>query len=90
MLGPVFFFSAYGLNIIFKHSQEHGNAKGLSRLPLPSGQSMVVDDRVIIFNVGHIQALPFTFQDIKLVTKHDPTLSNTIDYKDGMNKGSSK
>ena len=70
----------YDYGISFKHSKEHGNADGLSRLPLPSSQPTVGKEGVTIFNEDQIQALPLTFQDIKSAMKCDGTLSRVLDY----------
>ena len=51
----------------------------MSRLPLPTGQPTAADDRVTVFNIGQIQALPLTFKDIKIATKRDATLSKILD-----------
>ena len=56
------------------------NADWLLRPPLPSNEPMVAEEGVTIFNVAQIQVLPLTFQDIKLATKHDATLSRVLDY----------
>ena len=56
------------------------NADGLSRLPLSSSQPTVDEEGITIFNVGQIQALPVIFQNIKLATKCDATLSRVLDY----------
>ena len=71
--------SAYSYDISYKSTQEHSNADGLSRLPLPSNQSSP-DDGITIFNMGQIQALPVTFQDIQEATKRDSTLSRVMEY----------
>ena len=71
--------SAYDYKINFKHSKEHGNTDGLSRLPPPSNEPTVVKEGVTIFNVGQLQALPLTFQDIKLAAKRHATLSRVLD-----------
>ena len=55
------------------------NANGLARLPLLLSQPTVGEEGVTIFNVDQLQALPPTFQDIKLGTKRDATLSRVLD-----------
>ena len=72
-------FRIYDYSIEYKRSREHGNADGLSRLPLPTGQPTAADDGVTVFNVGQIQALPLTFKDIKVGTKRDATLSKVLE-----------
>ena len=52
----------------------------LSRLPLASSQATVGEMGITIFDMGQIQALPFTLQDIKLATKRNATLSRVLDY----------
>ena len=65
--------SAYDYNIRYKCTTEHGNADGLLRLPLPPLQT------VTTFNIGQVQALPVTFQDIRS-TRCDPTLCKVYRY----------
>ena len=72
--------SAYDYDINFKHSKEHGNADVLLRLPLPSIERTVGKEGFTMFNVGQKEALPLTFQDIKLGTKRDATSSTVLDY----------
>ena len=76
----VVLLSAYDYDIKYKHSKDHGNADGLSRLALPSNESTVGEEGVTIFNVAQIQVLQLTFQDIKLATKRDAILSRVLDY----------
>ena len=72
--------SAYDYVICYKSTREHSNADGLSRLPLQADCSSPSNDGVTVFNVGQVQALPVTFQDIKNATRRDPVLSKVIDY----------
>ena len=58
--------SAYDY-IVFKPTQAHCNADGLSRLPLPDEAPLISED-VAIYNVAQIHALPITFQAIKTAT----------------------
>ena len=71
--------SAYDYDIQFKCSKNHGNADGLSRLLLRSNDSAVGEEEATVFNVAQVQALPLTFQDIKLATRCDVTLSRVLD-----------
>ena len=41
---------------------------------------MVGEEGVTIYNVAQIQALPLTFEDIKLATKRDAIVSRVLDY----------
>ena len=49
-------------------------------IPLPSNESMVGKEGVTIFKVAQTKVLLPTFQDIKLSTKRDVTLSRILDY----------
>ena len=80
MMSQSYADSAYHYAINFKHSKEHENDDGFSRLPLTSSQPTVGKEGITIFNVAQIQALPLTFQHIKLATKRDATLRMVIDY----------
>ena len=51
-------FSAYDYVIRYKSTHSHGNADGLSRLPLPSETTSSDPDSASTFNIGQIQALP--------------------------------
>ena len=58
--------SAYQYNIEFKRTEVHGNADGLSRLPLPgvgTDESTVAD--VDIFNIAQMEALPVTVEQLE-------------------------
>ena len=72
--------SAYDYNIRYKCTTEHGNADGLSRLPLPSTTPTLDAQTVTTFNIGQVQALPVTFQDIQRATRRDPTLGKVYRY----------
>ena len=71
--------SAYVYDIKYKSTHAHGNADGLSRLPLPATRLSKVETDSI-FNVGQIHALPVTFRDVRKVTRRDPTLSKVLTY----------
>lgn len=67
--------SAYNYNICYKSTAEHGNADGLSRLPLPTTTPSIDTTGASTFNIGQVQALPVTSCDIKRATRWDPVLS---------------
>ena len=71
--------SAYNYDIIFKPTQAHSNADGLSRLPLPE-ETPQMSQNIGIFNVAQIHALPVTFQTIKTATSRDQDLSKVLSY----------
>ena len=72
--------SAYNYDIKYKSTEKHGNADGLSRLPLPSTDSSSDSHTVAAFNIGQVQALPVTCQDIQQATRRDTTLSKVYQY----------
>ena len=74
--------SAYKYDIKYKSTENHGNADGLSRLPLPSTDSPPdsATQTIAAFNIGQVQALPVTFQDIQQATRRDTTLSKVYQY----------
>ena len=66
--------STYRYEIEFKCTQEHSNADGLSRLPLPnvkSHKSHAVD----VFTVAQLDSLPVTAEQLGQATRNDPILS---------------
>ena len=72
--------SAYDYDIRYKSTTEHGNADGLSRLPLPTTLPSVDTTAASTFNIGQVQALPVTSEDIERATRCDPVLSKVYRY----------
>ena len=73
--------SAYSYEIQFKPTQAHGNADGLSRLPLTVTQPTdPIPDTASMFNIGQVQSLPVTFQQIQDETTCDPVLKKVSTY----------
>ena len=72
--------SAYSYDIQFKPTQSHGNADGFSRLPLNGQLIPSTLGAASIFNIAQVQFLPVTFQQIKMETKQDPTLSSISSF----------
>lgn len=75
--------SAHDYNICYKSTTDHGNANGLSILPLPSATPLMDTSNATSFNIGQIQALPVIFQDIQKATRHDAILATSMCKKDG-------
>ena len=71
--------SAYKYDISYKPSLEHAHADGLSRLPLPTSGSQS-DDVAHLFNIGQIQSLPVTVEDVKNATRSDRVFSKVYRY----------
>ena len=72
--------SAYDYTIHYKSTTDHGNADGLSRLPLPITTPTMDTQGAIMFNIGQVQALPVTFQHIQKATRRDVILSKVFRY----------
>lgn len=72
--------SAYNYSISYKPTQQHGNADGLSRLPLPSGNPLGNNDTCSLFNMGQIQSLPVTAVEVRKATRTDRVLSQVREY----------
>lgn len=70
--------AAYQYNIQYKPTKEHGNADGLSRLPLQTEE--VVETEATVFNIKQMEALPVTVAEIKRGTRSDPILSKVLRY----------
>ena len=61
--------STYQYEIEFKPTQEHGNADGLSRLPLQKGEGTEYSTEPSVFNITQIEALPVTANAIQRATQ---------------------
>jgi len=70
--------SAYNYKIIYKPTDAHANADGLSRLPL--AREYTDFQETSIFNICQIESLPVTSQQLKAVTRTDPVLSKVLLY----------
>ena len=72
--------AAYQYEIEFKATQAHGNADGLSRLPLQSEMSATFTGETAVFNIAQLEALPVTSQQVRKATNRDPILSKVLLY----------
>ena len=72
--------SAYDYTIQYKSTTNHGNADGLSRLPLPSILPDLDSQCVTTFNFAQVQSLPVTFGDIQKATRRDTILGKVYRY----------
>jgi len=80
--------SAYNYQIEYKSTRDHGNADGLSRLPLSSdssSSSSIVSPHgkccdTDIFVIRQIEALPVTAMQLKTATRCDPILGRVLHY----------
>ncbi|XP_062620753.1 uncharacterized protein K02A2.6-like [Saccostrea cucullata] len=72
--------AAYEYRIVYKEGRNHGNADGLSRLPLKTKETdtpMPLDTSMIL---NHIDELPVTCKDIRLWTRRDHVLSKVLHF----------
>ena len=72
--------STYHYNIIFRSTKVHGNADGLSRLPLSitKDESSDAEGASAIFNLTQISTLPVTCTELQTVTRNDPILRKSF------------
>ena len=63
---------AYRYDIEFRPETEHGNADGLSRLPLPEGQFEESCSDPTVFNISQIESLPINVTKLRVATAADP------------------
>ena len=71
--------AAHDYVIKYKKSSDHGNADGLSRLPLAEKQmQMNWMDSADIFYISQMEMLPVTHTDIKRETYKEPTLAQVV------------
>ena len=67
-----------GPAIVCLFPQAHGNADGLSRLPLTAKTTVGNPEDITVFNVMQIQALPISAADIATATQKDLVLSKVL------------
>jgi hypothetical protein len=60
--------AAYTYNIEFRPTGDHGNADGLSRLPLRSDGTEITSDAPAAFNLQQLENLPVTSKQIQAAT----------------------
>ena len=74
------FLAGFEYSIEYKNTTQHGNADGLSRLPLKTSYNNEVVDPVEIFQVSQIDVLPVNADMIRQATQRDPILSRVVEY----------
>ena len=72
--------SAYSYDILYRASNEHSNADGLSRLPQPNKSSGHTVDFSDVYQMEQLEPLPVTAEDIRQNTLSDPFLQNIYSY----------
>ena len=66
--------SNYNYSLVYKSGKEHGNADGMSRLPIPHkpGEVSNVENHV---HMVALERAPITAREVNLYTARDPLLS---------------
>ena len=70
---------AYSYHICHKAGKDHGNADGLSRLPLPEAPVQVPQPAELINLMERMDSAPVSSQDIQTHTSRDPVLAKVRD-----------
>ncbi len=72
--------SAYDYDIVYRRGQDHGNADGFSRLPLPGDpKDCETSDAASVFNMSQIEKLPVQATQVASETRKDKVLSSVLD-----------
>ena len=72
--------SAYSYDVEFRRTERHANADSLSRLPLKSPCSDIVQDEATIFSLCQVEYLPVTAEEIQKASRNDLILSKVFRY----------
>ena len=75
--------SAYTYEIEFRPTGDHGNADGLSRLPLRISPPDDPNADPKVFNISQMEALPVTVRKLRAATSSDRVLSKVYRYTKG-------
>ena len=75
--------SAYTYQIEFRPTGDHGNADGLSRLPLRNSPPDDPNSDPKVFNISQMEALPVNMRQLRAATFADKRLSKVIRYTKG-------
>ena len=72
--------AGFEYSIEYENTSLHGNADGLSCLPLKKACNKEVVDPVEIFQVSQIEVLPVNAGMIRQATRRDSILSRVVEY----------
>ena len=72
--------SAYSYDIEFRPTDRHGNADGLSQLPLSDVVPIGNPCNSTVFNLKQLESLPVTAQAVSSAMRTDPVLSKLLRY----------
>lgn len=62
-----------------RYATQHGNADGLSRLPLTESQNIQTFDPAEIYQISQVEMLPVSAHVIRRETQRDPTLTQALE-----------
>ena len=68
------------LSIQCKPGKFHSNADGLSRLPVTTEHTDILDPPEVVFVLNYLDDTPVTSNDIATETRKDPILSEVLNY----------
>ena len=71
--------AAHDYEIKYRTSAKHGNADGLSRVPMPTGKTVQESDVMDVFYMNHMDVLPITASVIQNECSKDPILSKVLE-----------
>ena len=74
------FLAAHDYSIRYRLTKLHGNADGLSRLPILPQEDRDNDEDVDCFYVNHFGVLPVNSESVARCTISDPILSKVLNY----------
>ena len=79
------FLAGYDYEIVYKNTKKHGNADGLSRLPMRNSTPMYCndeteDDEIEILHIQQFEKLPIKAAKIRTETRRDSLLSQVYNF----------
>ena len=74
------FLAGFEYSTEYKSTSQHGNADGLSRLPLKERENTEIIDPAEVFQVSQVEMLPVSAEMIHRETLRDPTLSQVLEH----------
>ena len=74
------YLAGHDYQIVYRRTQQHCNADGLSRLPVAAPDTDRAEEAVKIFYTSHAEPFPVTAQQIGQETQRDPALMEVHGY----------
>ena len=74
------FLAGFEYSIEYMNTTQHGNADGLSRLPLEEARDKETVDLAEIFQVSQMEVLPVSADTIRQATQRDPIFSRVMEH----------